>query len=255
MAELIIFLFGLAVGSFLNVLIDRLPRDESIIKGRSYCDNCKKPLLWCDLIPLFSFVLLKGKCRHCRSPISLYYPIVELTTGILFVLVFLFFSQEGIMNHELRIMGLISVIYYLFIVPCLIVVFFTDLKYGIIPDRIVYPAILVSLLYLFIIPNSLFMIHVLSGLGAFLFFLFLYIITRGRGMGFGDVKLVFLLGLFLGWPYIIVALYFAFLTGAIVGCILILWRKKKLTGGTIPFGPFLVLGAIIAMFWGTRGIL
>jgi prepilin signal peptidase PulO-like enzyme (type II secretory pathway) len=136
-------------------------------------------------------------------------------------------------------------------------VFFADIKYGIIPDKIVFPAIVVSLLYLFMLHNSYFsprgeagMIHLLSGSGAFLFFLILYLATKGRGMGFGDVKLVFLLGFFLGWPNVIVAFYIAFLTGAILGCILILWGKKKFSGGMIPFGPFLVLGAVISLFWG-----
>ncbi len=245
-----LFLLGLAVGSFLNVLIDRLPRDESIIKGRSYCEHCKKPLIWYDLIPLLSFLILKGKCRYCHFPISWYYSVVELTTGILFVLVYLFFPQEGIMNHELGIMGIVSVIYYLFIVSSFIVVFFADLKYGIIPDKVVFSSIVVSIVYLFILHNSYFIIHLLSALGAFLFFFLLYLITRGQGMGFGDVKLVFLLGLFLGWPKVIVAFYIAFLTGAILGCILILWGKKKFSGGTVPFGPFLVLGAITSLFWG-----
>jgi len=249
MPELIIFLFGLAVGSFLNVLIDRLPKDESVIKGRSYCDRCKKPLLWYDLIPLLSFLILKGKCRNCHSPISYFYPTVELITGVIFVFLFIFLPQENIKYQISNIKYVISLIYYLFITSSLIIIFFTDLKYGIIPDKIVYPAVLVSLFYLFIIHNSLFLIHVMSALGAFLFFLILYLGTKGRGMGFGDVKLVFLLGLFLGWPKVIVAFYIAFLTGAVVGCILILWGKKRLTGGTIAFGPFLVLGAIISLFW------
>jgi prepilin signal peptidase PulO-like enzyme (type II secretory pathway) len=180
-----------------------------------------------------------------------------LITGLIFVLVYLFlYGDLRFMIYDLRFF--VTFGYYLFILSGLIVVFFADIKYGIIPDKIIFPAIVASLLYLFIIPNSLFsprgeagMIHILSAIGAFLFFLFLFLITKGRGMGFGDVKLVFLLGLILGFPKIVAAFYIAFLTGAILGCILILWGKKKLTGGTIPFGPFLVLGAIIAMFWGT----
>jgi len=265
MIEVIIFLFGLAVGSFLNVLIDRLPRDESVIKGRSYCEHCKKPLLWYDLIPLLSFLILKGKCRHCRSPISFYYPTVELVTGAMFVLVALFIfgneSEFSITNFQFSIFNFQSklnfhlyqtppLFYYLFIVSSLVVIFFADLKYGIIPDKIVYPAILVSFLYLISQYPNILISNIFSALGAFLFFLLLFLATRGRGMGFGDVKLVFLLGLFLGWPKVIVAFYIAFLTGAIIGCILILWRKKKFSGGTIAFGPFLVLGAIIALFWG-----
>lgn len=241
-----VFLLGLFVGSFLNVLSDRLPREESVIKGRSHCEKCKKILKWFDLIPLFSFLQLRGKCRYCHSPLSLYYPVVELTAGAMFVLVFLF---VGIMNHELRIMDLG---YYLFLVASLIVIFFADLKYGIIPDKIVFPAILVSIIYLFLIHNSLFLIHFLSAVGAGLFFLVLSLIKirKHSAMGFGDVKFAFLMGLILGFPKIIVSLYIAFLTGAIVGCILIVWRKKKTFGTSIPFGPFLVIGTLIAIFFG-----
>jgi leader peptidase (prepilin peptidase) / N-methyltransferase len=250
-----IFLLGLAVGSFLNVLIDRLPRDESPFRGRSYCESCKKPLLWYDLIPVVSILFLKGKCRYCRSPISWYYPIVELTTGIMFVAVTIFvlnnfqfsiFNFQSNLNFQLSQTSTIA--YYLFIISSLIVVFFVDLKYGIIPDKVVYPSILAAIVYLFINHQSLIINHLLAAFGAFLFFLALYLLTKGKGMGFGDVKLVFLLGLVLGFPKIIVAFYIAFLTGAIIGIILILWGKKKLGGTTIPFGPFLVAGAFIALF-------
>lgn len=239
-----IFITGLSIGSFLNILVDRFPRNESLIRGRSHCEKCKKILKWYDLIPLLSFISLKGKCRYCHAHLSLYYPVVEFTTGILFVLVYLF---VGIMNHELRIMDLV---YYLFLASSLIVIFFADLKYGIIPDKVLFLSVIVSLIYLFLIHNSLFLIHLYSALGALAFFFFLFLITKGRGMGFGDVKFAFLMGLILGFPNIIVALYVAFLTGAIVGIILILWRRKKVFGTAIPFGPFLVLGTFIALFWG-----
>ncbi|MCL5434892.1 MAG: A24 family peptidase, partial [Patescibacteria group bacterium] len=128
--------------------------------------------------------------------------------------------------------------------------FFSDLKYGIIPDKIVFPATIISLTYAFIIYHLSFIIYLASGIGSFIFFLLLFLATRGKGMGFGDVKLSFLLGLVLGFPKIILALYLAFLTGAISGIILILWRKKRSLKETIPFGPFLTIGALIALFWG-----
>ncbi len=251
----IFFVLGLFVGSFLNVLADRFSEGESVVKGRSHCEKCKKTLKWNDLIPLLSFLMLRGKCRYCHSPLSFYYPIVELTTGILFILTIFFVSNGSqflISNFKFLInfQLLINLIYYLFIVSSLIVVFFADLKYRIIPDKIVFPAILISFLYLFIIHNSLFMIHLFSALGASLFFLVLFLITKGRGMGFGDVKFAFLMGLILGFPKIIVGLYIAFLTGAIVGSILILWRKKRIFGIAIPFGPFLAFGTFLALFWG-----
>jgi len=245
-----IFIIGLFIGSFLNVLVDRLSREESIIKGRSHCEKCKKTLQWYDLIPLLSFILLGRKCRYCHFPLSFYYPVVELTTGILFVIAYLFINNN--LPFTIYHLPFISLFYYLFIVSCLIVVFFADLKYGIIPDKIVFPAILVSFLYLILNTKYLILPHLLSALGAGLFFLFLSLIKikKHRAMGFGDVKFAFLMGLILGFQNIIVSLYIAFLTGAIAGCILILWGKKKLTGTSIPFGPFLVLGTFLALFWG-----
>ncbi len=249
MISFVLFVIGLFVGSFLGVLVDRLPKDESVLKGRSYCEKCKKKLGAFDLIPLLSFIFLSGRCRYCKAPLSFYYPVIELTTGILFVLcyIFQFFPQSGISLRE--------TIFSLFIVSSLIVVFFTDLKYGIIPDKIIYPAIVISLLFIILNTKYLILNTSLSALGAFLFFLLLFLITRGRGMGFGDVKLVFLMGLFLGFPKIIIALYLAFLTGALVSIILVIWGKKKLKGGTVPFGPFLVLGTLISFFFGNQVLL
>lgn len=242
-----IFILGLLIGSFLNVLIDRIPKRKLFKKRRSYCDSCKKTLEWYDLVPVFSFIFLQGKCRYCHFPLSLYYPIIELITGALFIITFVF-----IFGGNFQLDKILTLIYYLFIVSSFIVIFFTDLKYGIIPDKILFPAILVSLAYLFFIHNSLFVTHLLSGVGAFLLFLLLHLITKGKGMGFGDVKLVFLMGLFLGFLNTILALYLAFLTGAVVGLILILWGKRKFFGGKIPFGPFLVLGTLISLFLGEK---
>ncbi len=258
----LLFLLGLSVGSFLNVLIDRLPRDESVLKGRSYCESCRKILKWYDLIPVISFIILKGRCRYCRSPISVYYPIVEVITGITFVLVYSYLLNPA--NFQFSVFSfqfILNYLYHLFIASSLIVIFFTDLKYGILPDKIVYPAIVIAIIYnlqLTINNNSNNLTiqqlsnHLFSAIFSFLFFLFLYFITKGKGMGFGDVKLVFLLGIFLGFPKIVVALYVAFLTGAIIGSILIIWKKKRFKGATIPFGPFLVLGTFLALFLGDK---
>ena len=247
---LIIFFLGLAVGSFLNVLIDRLPRNEPVTKGRSHCESCKRKLRWDDLIPVFSFIALGGKCRYCKAPISFYYPAVELITGVLFILFFLFLQGNSIKYEVLSIKYIIQAICYLFIISSLIVVFFTDLRYGIIPDKITYFGIIVSFLYLILTTNYLILPNALSAFAAFFFFLLIFIISKGKGMGFGDVKLAFLMGLFLGFPKIIVALYVAFLTGAVISLILVLIGRKKFFGSTIPFGPFLVLGTIVALFFG-----
>lgn len=253
------FILGLFIGSFLNVLADRLSNGEAVVKGRSHCDKCKKTLKWYDLIPLLSFISLKGKCRYCHTRLSLYYPVVELTAGAFFAITLLFVSN----NFQFLILNFYSIFnfkflftlfYYLFIVSSLIVVFFADLKYGIIPDKIIFPAILVSFSYLIINNSSLILNHFLSAVGAFLFLYILMIgakvILKKEGMGFGDVKFAFLMGLVLGFPNIIVSFYVAFLTGAIAGCILIIWRKKRIFGTSIPFGPFLVIGTLAAIFWG-----
>lgn len=251
-----IFIAGLFIGSFLNVLADRLSREESVIKGRSYCEKCKKKLAWLDLIPLFSFIFLKGKCRYCKAKLSFYYPAVELTTGIMFAITYFFvlnnlqflINFQSIFNFQFSI----TLIYYLFIISSLIVVFFADLKYGIIPDKVIFPAILISLVYLLFNHQSLIINHLFSAGSACLFFLALFFGTKGRGMGFGDVKFAFLMGLILGFPDIVIGLYAAFLTGAVAGCILVLCRGKKILGATIPFGPFLVFGAISAIFLGEK---
>jgi len=251
MIVFLLFIIGLCVGSFLNVLIDRIPNDESPLAGRSYCDHCKKTLRWHNMVPLLSFALLKGKCRYCRTSISFYYPLVELVTGIMFVIVFFFLIESRIMNHESWFTNfefIINYFYYALILSSFIVIFFTDLKYGIIPDKIVYPAVAAAAIFNF--QFSIFN-FIFSAIGAFIFFLLLYLITRGKGMGFGDVKLAFLLGIVLGFPKIIVAFYLAFLTGAIVGSILIIWGKKKLKSA-IPFGPFLILGAALSIFFGEK---
>lgn len=211
-----IFLIGLAVGSFLNVLSDRLPRGESVLWGRSHCDFCKKTLRWFELIPVFSFVMQRGRCVRCHKSLSVQYPLVEIITGLGFVYVY-------------------PRIDYMIIFSSLLVLFISDLKYQILPDSMIVVGSLVALLH----P------HFLSAAGSFAFLYFLWAVTRGRGMGFGDVKLAFFMGLFLGYPGIITAFYIAFLTGAFVGVILIMQGKKQWKS-TIAFGPFLILGTALA---------
>ncbi|MGA2911513.1 MAG: prepilin peptidase [Candidatus Levyibacteriota bacterium] len=243
---LLLFILGLFLGSFLGVLVDRLPRNETVIKGRSHCEFCQKELKAIDLIPVLSFISTKGKCRYCKHQLPYFYPAIEVSTGILFVLTYIF----PISNPQL----LISVIYHLIIVSGLIVIFCMDFKYGLILDKILFPLVGIIFLYLlFFNPQSLF-INLACGVLAFFFFLItslVFKLIRGKdGMGGGDIKLAFVLGLFLGFPNIVIALYLAFLTGAIVGIILILWKKKSFQNTTLPFGPFLILGTLVCLFWG-----
>lgn len=253
MSIFFIFILGLFIGSFLNVLIERLSRNERMT-GRSYCENCKKTLSWKDLIPVLSFVYLRGKCRFCKAELSYQYPIVELITGIMFVLTYLYLNNP-ISNVQYQMSNVYS-IYYLFVVSCMIVIFFADLRHGIIPDKVLFPAIVVSLVYLTIstfYPLSSNVLppifnHLLSAIGAFLFFLLIYLITRGRGIGFGDVKLSFLMGLVLGYPGVFYSIYLAFLTGGAFAIILILWKKRKLKS-QVAFGPFLVGNFLLVLFF------
>jgi prepilin signal peptidase PulO-like enzyme (type II secretory pathway) len=185
---------------------------------------------------------LRGACRYCHSGISALYPVVELLTAFLFA---------GIYVSLLPQVSLLYLLYVLIIGSIFMVIFFTDLKYGIIPFHVVIfgcIAVLTYLVYTFSV--SVFINHILSAIGAFLVFFFLFFITKGRGMGFGDVVLVFLIGLFLGFPLVVFGLYAAFLTGAIVSLILILIGSKRLKNDTIPFGPFLVTGTFICVFFG-----
>jgi len=255
-----IFIFGLIVGSFLNCLIYRLETGSSFLKGRSFCPHCRHELSWQDLIPVFSFLILKGKCRYCQKPISWQYPLVELATGIIFLLI--------VWNLEFGIcleFGIWNLLFYLLISCFLIIIFVYDLKHYIIPDAVIYPAIAIAFLYqLFRMLNfvnwNLFGIwNVESGIlrpisSAFLaslFFLAIVFLSQGKWMGLGDVKLAFLMGLFLGFPNILVALFLAFFIGAIIGIGLIISGKRTLKS-EVPFGPFLITGTFIALFWGNQ---
>ena len=242
-----IFFLGSVVGSFLGVIVDRLPRGESFFKGRSHCDNCKKKLGALDLIPVFSFMFLRGKCKYCHKKLTYFYPTIELLTGFLFILVAL---QTGILYQVFSILYTIEFLYYLFIVSLLVALFFIDLKYGILPFSIVFPAIFITFLYQILNTKYEILGNLFAAIGAFAFFLTLFLITRGRGMGFGDVVYVFFMGLILGFPKIVLGLYIAFIGGAIISLILIAAKKKKLKGGAIAFGPFLIAGTFISLFWG-----
>ncbi len=241
---IIIFLLGLSIGSFLNVLIDRLPAGESIWIDRSHCDSCRKTLNWYDLIPVISFIILQRKCRNCHKKISWQYPLVEAATGLFFL--FTYVSMIRITGTDLTVPHLI---YYLILVASLIAIFVTDLKYRIIPDQILIFLTILTVVYQFIYFPQFIKDNLISGIISLLFFLMLVIITRGKGMGLGDVKLAFVMGLLLGFPKIIVALYLSFLTGAVVSLILILIHKKSMKS-TIAFGPFLVFSTLTTIFYG-----
>jgi prepilin signal peptidase PulO-like enzyme (type II secretory pathway) len=237
------FVFGLIVGSFLNCVIFRLEKGENFLKGRSHCPHCGHVLAWYDLVPVLSFIILKRRCRYCGKNISWQYPIVELATGILFIFPF-FLSplRYGIESY-------FGLLFYFSIISFLIIIFIYDLKHFIILDKVLFPAMVISFLYLTINSQLSIINHSLSALGAFAFFLSIYLISKGKWLGFGDVKLVILLGLLLGWPKILLSLFLSFVIGGTIGIGLIVFSKRKLKS-EVPFAPFLILGALIAFFYG-----
>lgn len=260
---LFIFTFGSAVGSFLGVVVDRVTGEESLWKGRSHCDHCRHKLNWLDLIPVFSFFVLKRKCRYCHKELSWFYPIIELLTGFSFTLTaYALFQHSWMQLFNLNY--LLLLLYYYAMISSFIAIFFTDYKYGIIPFKVVIFATALTLVWYLSLPSLYFLpveiaalgieTNVLnalaSALGSFALFFSLFYFTKGRGMGFGDVVFAFLMGLVLGFPKVGLALYLAFISGAVVSLILVAAKLKKLKGGTIPFGPFLVFGTIVSLLYG-----
>ncbi len=270
---LTIFLAGLCVGSFLGVLIYREAVEEgpkqkakslkhnacqylpSWFYGRSYCDHCRKPIRWHDNIPLLSFILLRGRCRYCRKKISLQYPLLELLTGIQFVWVFLI--VRGNINFFSRFEGFYSFLmlgYGLLLAAILLMVLVADLQYQIIPDSGIMIGILLTLGQIYVTYRYTGYVDWSvwpAAFGAALFFTAIILITKGKGMGWGDVKLGFLMGLMLGFPRILAALFIAYLTGGIAGVILILSKRKTLKQ-SVAFGPFLVIATAVAYLWGSK---
>ncbi len=246
-----VFLFGLCIGSFLNCAIYRLQQNQSFLGGRSYCPDCKHNLAWLDLIPVLSFLFLKGQCRYCGKKISKQYPIAEICTAVVFLLITN--SQLPISNA----IDLINLAFLFYIASSLIVIFVYDLKFYLIPDKVLFPAIIVA--FPFRVFGSFFTGNWILDIGNYIlavliasgFFLFIYLVSKGQWMGFGDVKLAILLGLVLGFPNILVGLFLAFFLGAIIGLILISFNKKGLKS-EVPFAPFLIAGTFLAMIFGSQ---
>jgi len=238
------FLFGSAVGSFLNVVIDRTTRRESIL-GRSYCDHCKVTLSTVDLIPIISFVAQGAKCRYCSKPLSYQYPIVEGITALLFALTFYFLAVSGTLS-------VFSLVYYVILVSVMIVVAVVDFKFSLVPTTFVFAASLLALLYNFIfLSTNLFIEHVIAAFLGGLFFLIIVLVTRGKGMGEGDIIIGFLIGMVLGIQSATLAIFLAFLIGSVVSLSLIAVKLRKF-GQTVPFAPFLVIGFFISFYWGEQ---
>lgn len=240
--------FGACIGSFLNVVIWRLPRKKDL-GGRSHCPHCNHTLVWYDLIPLLSFVFNVGRCRYCQQPISLRYPLIEFITGVLFSLAYLHFAPQDLISWLILVK--ITVI-----ISVCIAVFVIDLEHYLILDRVMYPAMATILLIniaLSLVSGSSqsLLFSLLSALGAFLLFWLVWFFSKGKWMGFGDVKLAAWMGLALAWPGVAVALFASFIVGALVGIFLMVFAKKQMTS-QVPFGTFLSAATVLAAFYGPK---
>jgi prepilin signal peptidase PulO-like enzyme (type II secretory pathway) len=257
---LAIFILGLVVGSFITSYTHRVVRGKSVSKGRSLCPHCKNKISWYDNIPIISYILLGGKCRNCKKKISLRYPLIELATALLFILVYLnvFYCATGLQGLSLQSntlcfwqeqIGVLALPYFLFITVSLIAIFVTDIEEQIIPDFLSYSLFVFSFLVLIIASPEDLYIRIFTGFALSLSFLLLHLITLGRGMGLGDVKLVIFAGILLSWKLSLVWVFVSFVIGAIVGVILIAASKAKF-GKQIAFGPFLIVSFFLVIFLG-----
>jgi len=248
--SILIFIFGAVVGSFLNVIILRLNTGQSIVSGRSKCFTCAKKLKWHELLPIASFVFLRGKCSACKAKISWQYPLVETTTGLLFLL---------ISNLKSQISNL-GIVYLWIIFSVLIIIAVYDYRHQIIPNLFVWifnGLAFLSLFNSFRISDFGFRIlnwnNLLAGFMLFVFFALLWGVSKGKWMGFGDAKLALGIGWFLGITEGVAAITLAFWIGAIVGVSLLYLNKKKYgLKSSIAFGPFMILGTAISFFWGEK---
>lgn len=240
---LLIFIFGVCIGSFLNVCIYRIPESKSIISPGSMCPGCNNPIKFYDNIPVLSFLILRAKCRNCNAPISLRYPVVEILTGLFALSVFIKFGSS-----------IEAPIYFIFITT-LLVITFIDIDHRIIPDLISLPGIILFFIASLIIPTISIrdsLIGILVGGGILYVTAELYLrITGKEGMGGGDVKLLAMIGALIGWQGVLFTIFASSLIGTIIGTIMMLIQGKNLKLA-IPFGPFLSIGAVVYVFFGNE---
>lgn len=236
-----LFVVGAVIGSFLNVCIIRIPDKKSIVSPASHCPSCKTFIAFYDNIPLLSYILLAGRCRHCKTPISFQYFLIELLTPVITIVLYFFFG--------------ISPVFALATLFCyvLLVITVIDFQHQIIPNSISIPGIPLFLLTSPVLPwtnlkNSLIGV-VLGGGILYLIARAYYLVRKEEGMGGGDIKLLAMIGAFLGWKGALISLMVGAVAGTITGMAMILVRSKNLKYA-LPFGPFLSLGAFCALLWG-----
>ena len=233
---------GVCVGSFLNVCIYRLPRGQSLASPPSRCPSCGRGLRWYHNIPVVSWLVLRGRCAHCQAPISMQYPIIELVTALVWVLI-VWTTPIGWLLASRLVLA-----------TALIVLFMIDLEHQLLPNRITLPGILVGFAFSFVAPpgpfDSLLGIvlggGVLYGIAAAY-----YLVRKEEGMGMGDVKMLAMVGAFLGWKAVLLTLVLSSFAGAVIGMAMMALHKGNMRYA-LPFGTFLAVGALIAMIFGER---
>ncbi len=252
-------ILGAVIGSFLSVVIYRIRHDKKgIVFSHSVCTSCKKKIKWHHLIPILSWIFLRGKCAYCNKKISAHYFILELATGLLFMSVFLHFNfltkAPSLVDPTLIIYGInwhafAVFIYMLIIISLLMAIFFYDLLYQEIPDNFSIPAILIAIVGGLVFANPSLISMTIGGIGIFIFFLLQFVISRGTWIGGGDLRLGLFTGIFLGWELGLLAIILSYIIGAIFS--LFLMARGKVNRKTaIAFGPFMIMGILIALFYG-----
>ncbi len=264
--SILVFILGLIVGSFVNVIGLRYNSGLSFVSGRSKCFNCNTSLKWYDMVPVLSFVFLRGKCRTCKSEISIQYPFVEIFTGLVFVLIALrqisLWPMYSVLDYGLYL-SILYAIYYVIVFGILIVTAIYDLNHKIIPNKLVYTFILLSALRFFVfayckhwVLGAVDILDLLTPVLLFIPFASMWYFSSGRWMGFGDAKLVFGIGMFTGFVSGVGAVVLAFWIGAIWAIFALVYeRLSKNTNSLkmhseVPFAPFLILAMIVVFFSG-----
>lgn len=239
LVTVLFFVLGLSIGSFLNVVIYRLPKRVPFLRfgERSRCPFCKHELESRDLIPVVSFLLLHGKCRHCKKHISWQYMLIELITALSFAGLFV--------AYDISLQLLVGIVAITYAIPLIVI----DARHKIVPDALSIPFIASAAILGFLTLHPWYDVLIGGGIGL-TFFLLQWIVSKGRWIGSGDIRLGLGMGLLLGWKLLLVAFALAYFSGTLFALVMLLMKKKKLSA-TIPFGPYLLLSMLVALFFGT----
>lgn len=244
----IVFLYGIVIGSFLNVCIYRIPLGESVAKERSHCMQCGHQLSWYELIPLVSWVALRGKCRKCHAKISAQYPVVEALNGILYVVIFYVhgFTEETAVTYDMSLIA--ESIIYCLMTSALIVLTVIDERTGEIPVGINIFLLVLGIAET-VLAHEVWISHIIGMVVVSGFLELIYLLSKGSAIGGGDIKLMAAAGLILGWEKIVLA----FFIGCILGSVIHLTRMKLTKADhVLAFGPYLSAGIFVAAVWGTQ---